>query len=258
MRKAYDDAVKRNRDCSAANKNTQAKYVGTLANVQDMMRFTELQASLRGKDPKKALINYYGISYGTLMGQTLVATYPDRLRRVLVDGNVYGVAHYQGWEPSGDDDLAHGIWIFAKSCFEAGEKLCGLAKGAKSIADVQNTFDSVVEQLAKNPITEEGVKIDNVAFMRAVGQMMYAPKDATKGYRSIVNTTMMVMNQQSGAHKMMKREAAADAGSALGIITGVDIAGRYPWTSYETWYKAAQALQKAAPYGGAQYASSNG
>jgi pimeloyl-ACP methyl ester carboxylesterase len=76
-----------------------------------MVHFTELQAAARGKDPKSVKINYYGVSYGTLLGQTLVALYPDRIQRILLDGNVYGVAHYQGWEPSGIDDFAHGIWL---------------------------------------------------------------------------------------------------------------------------------------------------
>src|SRR5690348_2472398 len=59
LQKSWDENLKRNHDCSVFNKDSDAKYVGTLANVQDMMHFTELQAAARGKDPKKALINYY-------------------------------------------------------------------------------------------------------------------------------------------------------------------------------------------------------
>ena len=128
LTEAWNTSLEQNHTCSVANEHTDAKYVGTSAVVQDMMHFTKLQAAARGKDPEKALINYYGVSYGTLIGQTLVAMYPDRIRRVLLDGNVYGVAHYQGWEPSGIDDLAHGIWLFAKLCYEAGEYWCVLAE----------------------------------------------------------------------------------------------------------------------------------
>lgn len=75
--------------CSEVNAHTNARYIGTSAVVQDLIHFTELQAAVRGKDPKMALINYFGVSYGTIIGQTLAAMYPERLRLVLLNGNVH-------------------------------------------------------------------------------------------------------------------------------------------------------------------------
>ena len=75
--------------CSEANAYTNVRYIGTSAVVQDLTHFTELQAAARGKDPKLAFINYFGISYGTVIGQTLAAMYPERLRLVLLNGNVH-------------------------------------------------------------------------------------------------------------------------------------------------------------------------
>ena len=118
--------------CYQNTKDDGAKYVGTLANVFDMMHFTEMQAKARGQDLEKAMINYYGASYGTIMGQTLVATFPDRLRRVLLDANSNGLGWYQGWTPNTDDDFSHGVYLFSKLCLEAGEKLCPLAHNATS------------------------------------------------------------------------------------------------------------------------------
>jgi hypothetical protein len=43
--------------CAAAMKRTNAIYVGTSTVVQDMMQFTELQATALGKTAKTALIN---------------------------------------------------------------------------------------------------------------------------------------------------------------------------------------------------------
>jgi pimeloyl-ACP methyl ester carboxylesterase len=251
--------LEQNVACSIANEDTDAKYVGSSAVVQDMMHFTELQAAARGKDPEHAVINYYGISYGTLLGQTLVAMYPDRVGRVLLDGNVYGVAHYQGWEPSGLDDFAHGIWLFAKLCYEAGEEWCVLAEGAKSLEEVKARFDEAVEKLRENPINVAGERFDHNSFLSTIQQFMYSPRRPGKGFASIANTTLSALTSDMAGVKMMKRDNPTDTSKdALGIITAVDIAGRYPWSTYEQWKAAAEKLQVTAPYGAQGYASSNG
>jgi hypothetical protein len=99
MTQAWNDIIGKNRTCSAANQDTDAKYVNALANVQDMMHFTGLQAAAGRKDPESALINYYSVPFGSLIGHTLVATYQDHTNRILFDANMYSVGYYRGWEP---------------------------------------------------------------------------------------------------------------------------------------------------------------
>jgi pimeloyl-ACP methyl ester carboxylesterase len=259
MTEIFNKQLQVNHACSVANEHTNAKYVGTSAVVQDMMHFTELQAAARGKDPKKALINFYGVSYGTLMGQTLVAMYPDRLGRVLLDANVYGVAHYQGWEPSGLDDLANGIWLFSKFCYEAGAKWCSLAAGAKSIDDVQARFDAAVEKLRLSPQrAPTGEMMDDTAFTNAVGQLLYTPRKKGEGYNMIANITLSVLNTNSTGVKMLKRDAPTTSPEMTAVITAVDIAGRYPWSKYEEWKAATEQLEATVPYGAKGLASLNG
>jgi pimeloyl-ACP methyl ester carboxylesterase len=262
LKSKWDEAVVKHNDCNDYNKNTDAKYVGTLANVQDIMHFTELQATLRGQSPEEAMVNFYGVSYGTLMGQTLVATYPDRLRRVLLDGNVYGVAHYQGWEPTGLDDFAHGIWMFNKFCFEAGPEWCTLAEGMNSIDEVKARFDAIVSKLYLEPVQVGETKFDGDAFIGLVQQCMYNPRAPGKGYTEIANATLAV--EKGDTEKLVapsqkaKREAPVTSGDELHIITAADIANRYPWHAYEDWKAATEHLALTAPYGAFGYATLNG
>lgn len=265
LTESWSQSLERNAACAAANQHTAAKYVGTSAVVQDMVHFTELQATARSKDAKKALINYYGVSYGTAVGQTLVAMYPDRLRRVLLDGNVYGVAHYQGWEPSGIDDLAHGIWLFSKLCYEAGAEWCTLAEGANSTNEVKARFDLAVATLKAHPITVNGKPYDDNAFLGKVQQSMYAPRP--EQFTKLSNMTVAALAGDSAHLSMVKREEPTEeptdnptdtSNVALSVITAVDIAGRYPWHTYEQWKAAADKLQQTAPYGAQNYATTNG
>lgn len=53
---------------------------------------TTVEAALDLESVRKALgaeqLNYYGFSYGTYLGQVYATMFPDRLRRVIFDGNV--------------------------------------------------------------------------------------------------------------------------------------------------------------------------
>jgi pimeloyl-ACP methyl ester carboxylesterase len=260
MAEIWNTSLQTNQACTVANEHTHAKYVGTSAVVQDLMHFTELQASAKGREPSKALINFYGTSYGTLIGQTLVALYPNRIRRVLLNGNIYGVAHYQGWEPSGLDDLAHGIWLFSKLCYEAGESWCVLAQGAKSIDEVHARFDTAVTKLRLSPETDaKGTPLGDTAFLSQIQSFMYTPSSVDKGFATLANATLQVLNGNSTGAKLLKRDDQPKPSTdALSIITSVDIAGRYPWSTYEEWKAAAEKLETTAPYGAKGYASSNG
>lgn len=270
LQERWDFNLEFNKICSDNNKDTDAKYVSTTAVVQDMMHFVELQANLRGRDPKTAQINYYGISYGTVLGQTLVALYPDRIRRVLIDGNVYGVAHYQGWEPSGIDDLSHGISMFSQLCFEAGPEWCALAEGMKSIEEVHARFDAVIEKLESTPIQESGGNtMDAYTFMDNVQQWLYDPSSKTKGYMMIVNETLAIENddlealfKRSSNDKRSWKNQRSDSPTKetyiLNIITATDIAGRFPWKTYESWKAATMRLMSTSKYGAIEYAAGNG
>jgi pimeloyl-ACP methyl ester carboxylesterase len=264
FRKAFEAQAKINHACNEANKDTDAKYVGTSAVVQDMMHFVELQAAAKGKKPEEALINYYGISYGTVVGQTLAQMYPDRLRRVLLDANVNSVGHYQGWEPSGLDDLAHSIWMFSNFCFEAGPEWCALAEGKSSTKEIQYRFDRVLAQLENEPLITSKFPVGRVEFFTAAQQLLYHPRN-DEGYNKLINLTIAAETRDVAAMEevlgkalkgLSRRETPTPSGHEQRIITAVDIAGRYPWKNFEDWFAAVERIE--APYGGPNYAVGNG
>jgi pimeloyl-ACP methyl ester carboxylesterase len=267
LSETWEARLKENIECSNNNKDTDAKYVGTSAAVQDMMHFVELQAELKGEVPEEAMINYYGVSYGTVIGHTLAAMYPDRIRRLLVDGNVYSAAHYQGWNPVSLDDLAYSIYTFSRLCFEAGTAWCKLAEGMTSPDDVQARFDAVVAKLYENPCTVGGATVDDNAFLNQVHRSLYFPRQGDadgRNYTFLADSILQYENCASGngstvAGDFKKRAAAPYVNDVeIGIITAVDIAGRYPWSTYEEWKAATDQFHATHPYGAEGYASSNG
>ncbi|CAE6510606.1 unnamed protein product [Rhizoctonia solani] len=77
-----DDLLTRfGKKCIAYNPNA-FRYVGTAATVRDMVAMHDI---IEG--PNKP-INFWGISYGTVIGMYFVNMFPDRVGRVVLDGAV--------------------------------------------------------------------------------------------------------------------------------------------------------------------------
>lgn len=261
LKSIWDSNFENNHACSKANQDSNAKYVGSSAVVQDMMHFVELQATLRDQDPKTAKITFNGVSYGTLIGQTLVKLYPDRLHRVLLDANVYGVAHYQGWEPSGIDDLGHGVSMFSELCFQAGPEWCLLAEGTNSTEEVQERIDEAIRKLNKNPVNHNGNRYNGYDLENHLLDWMYTPRN---DYPSIVNATLAIEDDKmetflsARSHQKRSEDKPSNSESILSIITAVDIAGRFPFKRYDEWKAATLKLVLTSPYGALNYARGSG
>jgi len=101
-------------------------------------------------DTKGKLV-YWGFSYGTLLGATFAAMFPDRVGRVILDG-VVDADYYVG--PVLEESLLDTDKVMASFfyfCHKAGKK-CALYRDGDSELDVQARFEQVNEKLKKNPI----------------------------------------------------------------------------------------------------------
>ncbi|ORY92735.1 TAP-like protein-domain-containing protein [Leucosporidium creatinivorum] len=103
----------------------ELRYMGTSTVVRDIEEIT------RVLDGPEARINFFGASYGTILGAYLVNMLPEKIGRVIIDG----VASAPLWANSHPHEWLH-QWIentedtfqwFLRDCSEAGPKGCPLA-----------------------------------------------------------------------------------------------------------------------------------
>ncbi|KAL8283847.1 hypothetical protein RQP46_005279 [Phenoliferia psychrophenolica] len=98
------------------------KYMGTSTVVRDI---EEMSRVLEGED---ALINFFGGSYGTILGAYLVNMIPDKINRVLIDG-------------------------VASSPQFAGPKACALAtKTGEDPKDIMKRLEDYLDTLYDHPL----------------------------------------------------------------------------------------------------------
>ncbi|KAG9122808.1 hypothetical protein FRC07_000644 [Ceratobasidium sp. 392] len=119
------------------------QYVGTAAAVRDMVA---LHDYLEGPDKP---VDYWGFSYGTVIGSYFVGMFPDRVGRVIIDGVVDPVywanrPPHEFWARTTEsaDEALDG---FAQACALAGPNNCAIASQNSTAvslrADIRNLID---------------------------------------------------------------------------------------------------------------------
>jgi pimeloyl-ACP methyl ester carboxylesterase len=152
-------------------------YINTAQVVEDIVEIIEREGEWRAKETQKLLfdqeqinrsnslaalkwaayhpgqekLQYWGMSFGTIIGSTFSAMHPERVGRVVIDGVVDPADHYSGGWLTQLQDSDQIITEFSKNCFQAGPDKCSLYMES-SAADIERRFTSVLMSLKQNPI----------------------------------------------------------------------------------------------------------
>ena len=195
---------------SEENKDSEpglAYHINTAPVVADMVEIIERHGELREKEAKRLLaqkqgatdgehsdailertrwrkgeekLQYWGLSYGTVLGATFAAMQPGRVERVVIDGVADAPDYYRGEWLTNLQDTDIMLDKFADYCYEAGPERCALysSKGAKTI---KSNFENIILSLKGNPIgvSAEGSRgpdlITYTDAKWAVRTALYAP-----------------------------------------------------------------------------------
>lgn len=124
----------------------------------------------------KSKLVYWGFSYGTLLGATFAAMFPDRVGRIVLDGVVDADLYVSPiWTESIQD--ADAIYdSFSTFCFQAGEE-CALYRASdKSAVDIADRFESIMADIKEHPLTlvSQWKKIPYVITHSVLRQIMFS------------------------------------------------------------------------------------
>ncbi|KAK5997430.1 Serine protease Hip1-like protein [Cladobotryum mycophilum] len=128
--------------CHTAQNKT-GNFIGTAFVARDMMRIVDAL----GED---GMLRYWGVSYGSLLGSTAVAMFPDKVDKVVLDGVVNPFEYYENREVELLTDTDASFLGFIKGCV-AAPKACPLAQNLTA-AELENKLYDFFETLKQNPI----------------------------------------------------------------------------------------------------------
>ncbi|KAE8423520.1 TAP-like protein-domain-containing protein [Aspergillus pseudocaelatus] len=130
--------------CYAQN-GENGSLIGTSFAARDTIQVLD---ALRGKD---ALLNYWGISYGTTVGAVMAAMFPERMGYLALDGVDNPTEYMSGFNAQAVVDVDAVLKGFCSGCFDAPD-LCPLAKIYSSAANLEAAIYVMLDELKFNPI----------------------------------------------------------------------------------------------------------
>ncbi|KAK4493934.1 hypothetical protein PRZ48_015120 [Zasmidium cellare] len=230
-------------------------FASTAMTARDMVELVERHGEWREKqtkrntDAKKRLrwekgeepIQFIGLSYGTVLGATLAAMQPHRVRRFLLDGVLPSSEYYSGEfaSNSADSDLA--MENFFSYCAMGGQDECALWAGNTSV-DTRNRLRSILLDLEENgsvavPLDHDTDRMDVISLGHvklALSEIIYSPltrwaiianalAPLTQRNGTLMATGMEVYHDLPAAFDQYDPRTAA--GSDLELLTWALISG---------------------------------
>jgi pimeloyl-ACP methyl ester carboxylesterase len=156
--------------------DTMLRYVNTAQTVEDMAEIVEQIGEWRQATANQILatqaihpearksilervawrrgdekLQFWGFSYGTLLGQTFAAMHPSKISRMVIDGVLDAKDNLGGDWLFNLLDSDKIITKFCQYCFEAGPDRCPLFTGS-SAHDIEMLFEEIMMSLKHSPI----------------------------------------------------------------------------------------------------------
>ncbi|KAK9426331.1 putative TAP-like protein-domain-containing protein [Seiridium unicorne] len=117
-------------------------HISTASHTRDMLEISEKMGF--------RTVKYWGVSYGTILGGTFGALYPDRVERLVSDGNV----DYQDWFANIQlnylQDADKIMEAFFEFCNKAGPDRCAFYQPTAEA--VEERFLALLDSLRKIPV----------------------------------------------------------------------------------------------------------
>lgn len=147
----YKVAYELGQQCTASigGPTDSGPHMSTAIQARDMVSILDAYAKSddgRSSEGDASLLNYWGMSYGTFLGQTFASMFPDRVGRVILDGvlDPDETAKESGLEMVTQSDEAFSTFFLF--CHLAGASACSFYTGTTP-HDIYLRFEAIANQL---------------------------------------------------------------------------------------------------------------
>ncbi|PGH14105.1 hypothetical protein AJ79_03222 [Helicocarpus griseus UAMH5409] len=121
------------------------------------------------------MLRYWGLSYGTTLGATVAAMFPDRIDKLILDGVQNPHEYYQAFadfeEWTDSDKVFSGIF---SSCLEAPDN-CPLAHRNATAAELEKAVLDFLDTIKYRPIVFGNTILDYTIVKGALSSSLYGP-----------------------------------------------------------------------------------
>ncbi|RDW82867.1 hypothetical protein BP6252_03979 [Coleophoma cylindrospora] len=119
------------------------RHLGTASHARDMLEISEKAGFMK--------LKYWGFSYGTILGGTFAAMFPERVERLVSDGNVDYHDWYSLEQMNFLEDTDKIMDAFFEFCFKAGPEKCEFYTNTNADA-VRKRYLDLLSTLRTRPV----------------------------------------------------------------------------------------------------------
>ncbi|KAJ3001459.1 UNVERIFIED_CONTAM: hypothetical protein HDU68_006893, partial [Siphonaria sp. JEL0065] len=142
------------------------------------------------------VLNYYGFSYGTMLGTVYVNMFPDNVGRAVIDGVMNPLTYMGGpifKDTPGDIiDSEELFEAFASECDKAGPERCALAHANKK--NTSKRVRKFIKNLETEPIVVADSDVPTVLHATTVATLIYGSLYKPKGWADFARVLANAMN----------------------------------------------------------------
>ncbi|KAG2014274.1 hypothetical protein CC2G_011107 [Coprinopsis cinerea AmutBmut pab1-1] len=159
---------------AAHNEDDYLQHINTPNTARDMLRIAEKYG--------REKLQYWGFSYGSVLGATFATMFPDKIERMIIDGVMDAEDYYAtGWKTN-LEDASKVMEHFYTSCAAAGPDRC--AFHAPDPSDIKRNLTRLADELRRRPLPvyteKEGSRtyygiLDYAKFRAIVFSILYSP-----------------------------------------------------------------------------------
>ncbi|KAK0455738.1 Alpha/Beta hydrolase protein [Desarmillaria tabescens] len=145
-------------------------HINTDQTARDMLKITEAYGQEK--------LQYWGFSYGTILGATFAAMFPDKIERMVLDGVVDTENYYATLWSDNLTDSNKTLQAFFDGCYQAGPDGCPFYDSSPDA--IKQNLDNLYDTIRARPLpvrlpTAYGV-VDYARLRYAVFSSLYIPQ----------------------------------------------------------------------------------
>ncbi|KAG8940597.1 hypothetical protein FRC03_005317, partial [Tulasnella sp. 419] len=188
------------------NNGDEMKYVGTVATVRDLVALADTI------DGPGSSINYWGFSYGSVLGSTLMDLYPGRVGRFVLDG-IWDARSYSQKDPykaypDNIQNATKALQAFYDACASAGPLRCPIATNGASGQTVKEWVNALIDAA----YNQSGSAVNSAMIRLLLSRAARFPS-AWKSWTEqlwLISQSLGVKNTPNTHTRLLKRELPAE------------------------------------------------
>ncbi|KAG9087080.1 hypothetical protein FS749_003177 [Ceratobasidium sp. UAMH 11750] len=191
--KIKDIQARHSKACRKKGNYKMLESVGTAFVAQDMVRIVQAL----GDDG----LNYWGYSYGTILGATFAAMRPDLVKRMVLDSVSNAESYYNDilqWGRDSMDETHKTFTGFLSTCAEAGPEHCAFAVSPSKSNVTQTTktlrkrLNNIFARLDRHPMVVAGSEFGSGVFtapglQKLIFYALYSPATWPGAMQALAN-----------------------------------------------------------------------